>query len=393
MIRGTKLLLFFALSSTVFGSFFCKVPPFRWVFSCANPPQYEKMAHYKGASSEANRAAALLKQREKDREELERLKKKITEDNEKRSGVEKKFSSHFDFVEEQLKSQTIGLVTLQQMKEKRKLVIKDHEKKLAAQLPNENKAGLAEMLKGGELCEFFAWLRLDQKGNKIKKNSKTATLSFDLNDDEEEEEEETEEEDYELPTKKKKVGKDPSVDTSFLPDRDRDELERLERERLRQEWETEQEKLKNEDIEITFSYWDGSGHRRTLRMKKGNSVGQFLSKALKELRKDFPELRGASTDEMMYIKEDLIIPHHFTFYDFIVSHARGKSGPLFNFDVHEDIRLLSDASIEKDESHAGKVVLRGWYERNKHIFPASRWEPYDPEKKWEKYTIRDTVNQ
>lgn len=24
-------------------------------------------------------------------------------------------------------------------------------------------------------------------------------------------------------------------------------------------------------------------------------------------------------------------------------------GPLFNFDVHEDIRLLSDASIEKDE--------------------------------------------
>ncbi len=29
--------------------------------------------------------------------------------------------------------------------------------------------------------------------------------------------------------------------------------------------------------------------------------------------------------------------------------ARGKSGPLFNFDVHEDIRLTTDASIEKDE--------------------------------------------
>ena len=39
------------------------------------------------------------------------------------------------------------------------------------------------------------------------------------------------------------------------------------------------------------------------------------------------------------------------------------------------------------QSHAGKVVLRGWYERNKHIFPASRWEAYDPEKKWEKYTV------
>lgn len=39
------------------------------------------------------------------------------------------------------------------------------------------------------------------------------------------------------------------------------------------------------------------------------------------------------------------------------------------------------------QSHAGKVVLRSWYEKNKHIFPASRWEPYDPEKKWDKYTV------
>src|SRR5882757_235953 len=65
---------------------------------------------------------------------------------------------------------------------------------------------------------------------------------------------------------------------------------------------------------------------------------------------------------------------HYTFYDFIVNKARGKSGPLFNFDVHDDVRLLADATKEKDESHAGKVVERSWYQRNKHIFPASRWE-------------------
>lgn len=41
----------------------------------------------------------------------------------------------------------------------------------------------------------------------------------------------------------------------------------------------------------------------------------------------------------------------------------------------------------RPQSHAGKVVLRSWYEKNKHIFPASRWEPYDPEKKWDKYTV------
>jgi hypothetical protein len=58
--------------------------------------------------------------------------------------------------------------------------------------------------------------------------------------------------------------------------------------------------------------------------------------------------------------------------------ARGKSGPLFQFDVHDDVRLVNDSRVEKDESHPGKVVQRRWYERNRHIFPASRWEVYDP---------------
>jgi protein FAM50 len=48
-----------------------------------------------------------------------------------------------------------------------------------------------------------------------------------------------------------------------------------------------------------------------------------------------------------------------------VSKARGKSGPLFYFDAHDDVRLLADATVEKDESHAGKVVDRSWYNRNK----------------------------
>lgn len=72
-----------------------------------------------------------------------------------------------------------------------------------------------------------------------------------------------------------------------------------------------------------------------------------------------------------------------------VSQARGKSGPLFQFDVHDDVRIVADATIEKEDSHAGKVLMRSWYERNKHIFPASRWEPYDPTKVYDKYTVSD----
>lgn len=62
----------------------------------------------------------------------------------------------------------------------------------------------------------------------------------------------------------------------------------------------------------------------------------------------------------MYVKEDLILPQGVTFHHLISTKARGKSGPLFHFDVHDDIRLRGDATKEKDESHAGKVCERHW---------------------------------
>lgn len=71
--------------------------------------------------------------------------------------------------------------------------------------------------------------------------------------------------DDETPAAKRgKFRKNPNVDTSFLPDREREEAERKERERLRQEWLLRQEEIKQEEIEITYSYWDGSGHRKSV---------------------------------------------------------------------------------------------------------------------------------
>ena len=64
---------------------------------------------------------------------------------------------------------------------------------------------------------------------------------------------------------------------------------------------------------------------------------------------------NVSSDALLYVKEDLILPQDISFYDLIATRARGKSGPLFNFDVHEDVRLGAiDARVEKDESHPGK---------------------------------------
>ena len=237
----------------------------------------------------------------------------------------------------------------------------------------------------------------EKEKTKAKQKEKIKALSFNPDEDEEECDDFDDEDcdnkvskrkedndSDESPVKKKRFGMNPNVDTSFLPDRDRDEQENVMRENLRIQWEENQKKIKEEDVEITYSYWDGSGHRKTVIMKKGNSIYQFLCKVLENIRGEFPELKTVTGDQLMYVKEDLIIPQTNTFYDFIVSRARGKSGPLFNFDVREDIRLKYDATVEKEESHAGKVVLRSWYDRNKHIFPASRWEPFDPTKDYQK---------
>ena len=72
-------------------------------------------------------------------------------------------------------------------------------------------------------------------------------------------------------------------------------MERQEREKLRQEWVEQQEKIKSkslqllpllkytsmslcicidEDIEITYSYWDGSGHRRHITVSEEATVAK-----------------------------------------------------------------------------------------------------------------------
>ncbi|KAI8094074.1 FAM50A protein [Thamnidium elegans] len=308
------------------------------------------------ANGEGHRQSMLEKQRQKIYAESEKERQKNAKMSEVRVGSDKFVKTKTD-IESQLKSSTIGLTEL-----------KDYRK-------------IRENLEEQQKREAASTAPLSDEKKRKKKKKQPLKLSFAGDDDEEEEEEEEE-----IVPKKRKMLKDPTIDTSFLPDREREERERIEREELRKEWILKQEEIKNELINITYSFWDGSGHRKVVKCKKGDSIQQFLEAC----RQQFPQLRGVNVDNLLYIKEDLIIPHHYTFYDFIINKARGKSGPLFNFDVHDDVRLINDATIEKDESHAGKVVERSWYERNKHIFPASRWEVFDPAKSYGKYKIKDS---
>mmetsp|Transcript_22056 Transcript_22056/g.55354 ORF Transcript_22056/g.55354 Transcript_22056/m.55354 type:complete len:282 (+) Transcript_22056:60-905(+) len=275
--------------------------------------------------------------------------------NKRTSDISSKFEKNVDAAEQQLKAQTVGLVSHEDFKRVWSQTV------ASAKEEEEAQAALAVP---------------QPKKLKVQKSK----LSFAEDEDEEEE----------VVTVPKKSLKDPTVNTAFLPDRERDEEEAKAREILKQQWLKEQEKIKQEKLDVTYSYWDGSGHRRTAVVTKGTTIGQFLYIVIQEFSR---ELRGVSVDNLLFIKEDLILPHQYSFYDLIATKARGKSGPLFNWDVHDDVRLTIDASKEKDESHAAKVVERRWYEKNKHIFPASRWEVFDPSIKRDKYTIHgDEVN-
>ncbi|KAJ8684575.1 hypothetical protein QAD02_020367 [Eretmocerus hayati] len=188
------------------------------------------MAHYKGAASEAGRAMQLMKKRELAQQEIELRRKKIENDL-KIHNIESKFATHYNAVEQQLKTSTIGLA--EKFKQRKQI------QALSFSLDEEDEIPMT----------------ISEKNS----STLTKTMKTQLSDTQE--------------PQLKKIKKNPDVDTSFLPDREREEEENKLREELRQEWSQKQNALKAEEIEIIFSYWDGSGHRRSVLMKKGDELG------------------------------------------------------------------------------------------------------------------------
>ena len=360
------------------------------------------MATYKGTAADAARSNQLAKQRDADSRSFQDKQEAIRQQNAVHlRDMNDQFAEKSTGKEDAFKAATVGLVTASQFREKRKEV---------------------EQLDQAEEREKRAEREKERKRRDQQRKSRLNALSFQQDDDEEdgrahqekeaveerkeERKEQTEEEqtiasahsttvepipisdDSPTAAKRAKLTKNPDVDTSFLPDAARQAEEARLRQQLADEWRAEQDRLKHQPINITYSYWDGSGHRRRITVERGSSVGQFLERVRRDCQTEFNELRSLSADHLLYVKEDLIIPQHYTFYQLIVTQARGKSGPLFHFDVRDDVRLAADARVEKEESHAGKICTRAWYERNQHIFPASRWEIFDPAVQRDKYTIK-----
>ena len=162
-------------------------------------------------------------------------------------------------MEQEIKASTVGLVTMDQMKQTQERARIERDK-LVALKDNAQKETEKKKIR-------------EKERTKAKQKAKIKALSFDPDDEEEEKEETVKppkkkvlEDDEER--KRKRFGMNPEVNTAFLPDRDRDEQESEMREKLRERWEENQKRVKEEDVEIAYSYWDGSGHRKNITMKK-----------------------------------------------------------------------------------------------------------------------------
>lgn len=88
------------------------------------------------------RADQLVKRRQQEHEQMEIKKKKIEEEN-RMQAIEEKFKAHYDAVEQMLKTDTVGLVSLDEMKKKQEEIINAREQQLA----REREAKLGDSMK------------------------------------------------------------------------------------------------------------------------------------------------------------------------------------------------------------------------------------------------------
>ncbi|KAG6016887.1 hypothetical protein E4U54_000240 [Claviceps lovelessii] len=210
--------------------------------------------------------------------------------------------------------------------------------------------------------------------------------------------------------------------------------EATEREALRREFVALQEAVKATEIAIPFIFYDGSNvPGGIVRVKKGDFIWVLLDKSRKVGAERRVGERGnprrawarVGVDDLMLVRDTIIIPHHYDFYYFIINESYGPEGRrLFDFSTKAPLKKQdpeSEAPTRAQPSHTGqlstaasraaaarnmvdirtlegaadeptrtKVVDRRWYDRNKHIYPASTWREFDPEMDYSSEVRKDT---
>ena len=264
-----------------------------------------------------SRAANLSRKREADQEAFEQRKKKIVSNAEKsKLGIGEKFdgNSKLSKTEVDFRNKTIGLVTAEEFKKATREVEEMKKKKVVGLFDVDDDDGRGDGKTPTALEDDESKLteeerkKLEKQRKKArkkalkKKRKAMSALSFAGAEDADGIVDNSELLDDIKPACADDIGvelkKNPEVDTSFLPDKDREAAAEAERLRLRREWVQHQKKMQEEMLDITYSYWDGSGHRRNVRCKKGDTIADFLELVRKELSKEFREIANVGSDAL-----------------------------------------------------------------------------------------------
>jgi protein FAM50 len=330
-------------------------------------------AGYVGNSADHLKIRRFEKEREERRKQLEELKKKSNLSIEN-VGTRQFSPSICSILELRFGEETMGLVTKEEFKKKRQnLEIEEYQNRVK-EISHRNRVQENQRKHEEEIAKSkLSFLATNDKEHQsfTSTNKKFHENFFEFGD------QENVSTDIGSSFKRSKLIKNPDVDTSFLPDKTRNKEEERERKKVERRLRIFQNESNNEYIDIVYSYWNGSAHRRKIVVSKGHTIEHFLSAVQKQLASDFKKLRSTSSASLMYVKEGIIIPHQLTFHELILSKAKSKTSPLFDFRIQEEIRVGHSTFRERDESREGKVVEREWYENNKKTFPANRWEKYD----------------
>ncbi|GJC94560.1 Xap5 domain protein [Colletotrichum higginsianum IMI 349063] len=338
-------------------------------------------------------------------------------------------------VTERISDSTVGLVALSDFRKRRAEVLDQQDREREAALSGASTPDRSISATPDPASDSAG---IPSKPKKKKKKIGGSKLSF--GDDEEPEEDsvpikksgKAEGGDGDKPVAKAKVVANSSV--AFVPkvmSKAALRREAAEREALRREFLAIQEAVKATEIAIPFVFYDGSNiPGGTVRVKKGDYIWVFLDKSRKvgaelgvgEKANARREWARVGVDDLMLVRGSIIIPHHYEFYFFILNQSAGPGGQLlFNYsaeapprkDLPEpeeapaapngglttaaalkaaavkalpDINTLEGAT---DDPTLTKVVDRRWYERNKHIYPASMWQEFDPEKDYNSEVRKD----
>ncbi|VUC26183.1 unnamed protein product [Clonostachys rosea] len=330
---------------------------------------------------------------------------------------------------ERLSSNTVGLVKLSDFRKRRAEVLEQQERESREASSNLRSGTVSTRnstpdVSGGDAPDGEGddqRPRLQPRKKVKKKQGKKKLLSF--GDDEEGDEGAGEAEEGEKKSKFKanaSVGVVPKAVTKSALRK-----EAAEREALRQEFIAQRDAVKATEIAIPFIFYDGANiPGGTVRVKKGDFVWFFLDKSRKvgaelgvgEKANATRTWARVGVDDLILVRGTVILPHHYDFYYFLVNKSLGPGGQrIFNYSAEApknkpqeetvDAGLMTAAEVKaaaakrladintlegaNDDPTLTKVVDRRWYERNKHIYPASTWQDFDPEKDYTSEVRRD----